>query len=1050
MAGTVHNGGPLTLPPRDSGHGRPHPNRSSTMKSNTIKSTVLRHFCLLILFAVAAPMASAQEPQRIACVGDSITEGNANPDYLTNSWPLILGRLLEAHGPGAFEVGNFGRSGATLLHTGRKPYRDQDVYGAGLGFQPDRVIINLGTNDGTNISWSDAGAFERNLRELVGDFQGLESQPQVWLSNLTPIFAPYPKEEHYVARRVEIEAVIEKVAGELGLKVIDFKTPLLGKPELHPDGLHPNTAGHELMASAMFEALTGAKSPGDASLRPKALDPETTPTVHPVRAGKIDTVNLVGWAPGEHGLEGTGKGTALISKFGVGSGDFHLKAKLRMLGQKNSAAGFALGKNFFGFEGASGTVFRNGPNLLGLKLLHPANLLWKRDAWINFEVIRNGSTVWFLVDGFICEMATIEGAIEHLAFEPMRSQMQLTHWSITGDVVKRRPAALDSRSVALPWVDAVRGSKLDPQADWKPMDPESVSASPSPHAIISRSDGSVFELAPMNSPVDLKAMRIELHLEESGQWAMGEAGFFGDWKGFPDAVLSRLACTPMQPDVPLVCIAQDQSNHRPLALSSDDEGRTWSKPFELPAAITGRGHHALNLPGGRLGLVFMDRLIGSPTRDDLVLWVGTHSDLIEGREGQWTARLFPDSLQMDTGFDVADVEMQTNGEFSVDLIRSRGIENTTRTLTFRFDELEAKVPTRGFDIPIVDLDQDEGRHVVVDREEGQYLGHVTTSLLPDGKTILAVYPKGHGKGPIVYKRSPDGGNTWSERLPTPASWETSQEVPTIHRLIDPRDGTERLIVWSGLYPAKRAYSEDDGATWSELEQVGDWGGIVVMGFVEQMKDGSYIAMFHDDGRFFRKGGQTANPVVFTLFKTSSHDGGLTWSEPNTVWSGSNLHLCEPGIARSPDGKTLAVLLRENSRRRNSHVIFSADEGTTWSAPRELPASLTGDRHTTKYAPDGRLFICFRDTALESPTQGDWFGWVGTFDDILNGNPGQYRIRFKDNLHRWDTTYPGVECLPDGTFVVTTYGHWEKDKSPYILSARFTLDELDKRAGVDSK
>jgi len=52
--------------------------------------------------------------------------------------------------------------------------------------------------------------------------------------------------------------------------------------------------------------------------------------------------------------------------------------------------------------------------------------------------------------------------------------------------------------------------------------------------------------------------------------------------------------------------------------------------------------------------------------------------------------------------------------------------------------------------------------VVVDREEGQYLGHPTTVLLEDGKTILTIYPKGHGRGEIVYKRSTDGGLTWSE------------------------------------------------------------------------------------------------------------------------------------------------------------------------------------------------------------------------------------------------------------------------------------------------
>ena len=87
-------------------------------------------------------------------------------------------------------------------------------------------------------------------------------------------------------------------------------------------------------------------------------------------------------------------------------------------------------------------------------------------------------------------------------------------------------------------------------------------------------------------------------------------------------------------------------------------------------------------------------------------------------------------------------------------------------------------------LPIVDVALERHRQTVVDREPGQYLGHPSTLLLPDGRTMLVVYPKGHGKGGIVFKRSPDGGRSWSERLPTPANWETSRETPTLFRLID--------------------------------------------------------------------------------------------------------------------------------------------------------------------------------------------------------------------------------------------------------------------------
>jgi len=346
-------------------------------------------------------------------------------------------------------------------------------------------------------------------------------------------------------------------------------------------------------------------------------------------------------------------------------------------------------------------------------------------------------------------------------------------------------------------------------------------------------------------------------------------------------------------------------------------------------------------------------------------------------------------------------------------------------------------------ISFIDLSGQKERQVVVDKEPGQYLGHPTTVLLEDQKTILCVYPKGHGKGPICLKKSTDGGLTWSGRLPVPDNWATSLETPTIHRIID-EAGRRRLIVFSGLYPCRISVSEDDGRSWSPLTPVGDWGGIVIMSSVVRLKNGAYMALFHDDGRFFKKDG-TATKTM-TLYKTFSGNGGLTWSFPEPIFASQDIHLCEPGAVRSPDGNQIAALLRENTRTRNSYVIFTKDEGEHWSKPRELPASLTGDRHTAKYAPDGRLFISFRDMAAGSPWRGDWVAWVGTYQDIIEGREGQYRIRLMDNLKDGDCAYPGVEVLPDGTFVATTYGHWIEGEPPFIMSARLKLTEIDALAG----
>ncbi|MCW0218547.1 MAG: glycoside hydrolase, partial [Prosthecobacter sp.] len=172
---------------------------------------------------------------------------------------------------------------------------------------------------------------------------------------------------------------------------------------------------------------------------------------------------------------------------------------------------------------------------------------------------------------------------------------------------------------------------------------------------------------------------------------------------------------------------------------------------------------------------------------------------------------------------------------------------------------------------------------------------------------------------------------------------------------------------------------------------------------------------------------------------------LTWGQPEPVFQSDAVNLCEPGFIRSPDGKEIAVLLRENARVKNSHIIFSRDEGRTWTAPRELPDSLNGDRHTGKYTADGRLFISFRSVAPKgktTPFQGDWVAWVGRYEDLAQGKPGQYHVRLMDNTKGADCAYPGVQVLPDDSIVTTTYGHWTQGEMPYIMSVRLKLSELD--------
>ena len=118
-------------------------------------------------------------------------------------------------------------------------------------------------------------------------------------------------------------------------------------------------------------------------------------------------------------------------------------------------------------------------------------------------------------------------------------------------------------------------------------------------------------------------------------------------------------------------------------------------------------------------------------------------------------------------------------------------------------------------------------------------------------------------------------------------------------------------------------------------------------------------------------------------------------------------MCEVEVIRSDKGQgdELCLIARSNNKRYNSLISFSNDEGKTWSKPRFVPSALNGERHKAEYTSDGRLFITFRSiergknkikkfSAEKMPNwfSEGWVAWIGTYDDLKNGNEGQYRIK----------------------------------------------------------
>lgn len=347
-------------------------------------------------------------------------------------------------------------------------------------------------------------------------------------------------------------------------------------------------------------------------------------------------------------------------------------------------------------------------------------------------------------------------------------------------------------------------------------------------------------------------------------------------------------------------------------------------------------------------------------------------------------------------------------------------------------------------IKFVDLSSLTGRHSVVARgTESLYNGQPTTVLLPDGKTMYCVWTVGHGGKLGPMKRSDDGGLTWSELLPVPANWAATTNCPTIYRLVDPQ-GKARLFVFAGHGPDEgktmhRSYSEDDGKSWTPMAKTGLGGTAMPFCDIKPIDGGKRLLGVTN----IRRPGDTEDNRSNVIAQSISEDGGLTWSTPwKIVLDLPGLKPCEPELIRSPNGKQLLCLMRENVKHV-SLFMTSDDEGRTWSKSRPTPATLFGDRHKAKYAPDGRLVICFRDTGRESPTRNHFVAWVGTYDDIVRKRPGQYRLKLLHNYRVWDCGYSGVEVLPDGTIVATTYLKYaDGPEKNSIVSTRFKLAELD--------
>ncbi len=380
------------------------------------------------------------------------------------------------------------------------------------------------------------------------------------------------------------------------------------------------------------------------------------------------------------------------------------------------------------------------------------------------------------------------------------------------------------------------------------------------------------------------------------------------------------------------------------------------------------------------------------------------------------------------------------------------------------------------DVPVYQLDK---KYQSIVDKDNTYLGHPDLVRTDSGRLIV-VYPSGHGKGAIITKTSDDNGKTWSERLTdTPDSWTTSQETPIVYNL-HLSDGSNKIILTSGCpiwgdgteYFANGfncSISDDDGNSWTQFTNWygKDWAqangkepydAIVAMASLTQVKENGvlvdkWLGLFHDHSF-----------VNYGTYLTFDSEGNAIWSEPFPILQQHRqaeieYNLCEIEVLRN--GDCLIMLARANSKKSNSMIAFSDDEGETWSAPKELPNELSGDRHKAEVdSATGKLVISFRQVIPKHKPNAfssskffgnSWVAWVGTFDDLMsykdddptNDRKGTALIVLGTNnvFSGADTGYCGIVNI-DGEFILASYGYFSSfATNPYIMCVRFKLSDF---------
>lgn len=192
------------------------------------------------LATIAAPR---EQALRVACIGNSITDGMGIDMSEVYGYPAVLQRLLGKN----YNVKNFGVSARTLMNKGDLPYMKEQAWADVQAFLPNIVVIKLGTNDSKDYNWIHGADYGADLQKMVDTLRALPSKPQIYVCSPIPAARIWGISDSVIVNG-EIPA-IKRVVKKNKLAYIDLHTEF--KPTeglMQRDGIHPTDKGAAQLA----------------------------------------------------------------------------------------------------------------------------------------------------------------------------------------------------------------------------------------------------------------------------------------------------------------------------------------------------------------------------------------------------------------------------------------------------------------------------------------------------------------------------------------------------------------------------------------------------------------------------------------------------------------------------------------------------------------------------------------------------------------------------------------------------------------------------------